>query len=133
MEGAAEFVTREGVERWWRDCIGGRRSRLEASEWAEDQLDRSDAMEELVLQGLLELQRLQFQDGDAQTASRFERWQAELHQYDEDPEAWNRGYFQRILVRFLDRHGVERTRSFGRRMVADGFLTDQDVKNVLRG
>ena len=131
METTPTTVTRGDITRWWQDCIDGRRSRVETSEWAEDWLDRGPDVEELELQGLLELQALRFGDGD-DDGSRLRRWQAELRRHDEDPEGWNRRYFQHILVRSRGRHGVDRARAFGGRMVRDGLLTDQDVEDALR-
>lgn len=125
-------VTRRDVERWWQDCIDGRRTRADASRWAEDQIDADSFEEELVLQGLLELQSLRFDDRDAETMrSRLQRWRAELEVHDRDPDAWNRRYFQRLLLRFRETHSVERTRSFGRRLVRDGVLSDRDVEEAL--
>jgi hypothetical protein len=43
VETTSASVARQDVRQWWRDCVDGRRSRLETSEWAEDQLARSDA------------------------------------------------------------------------------------------
>lgn len=132
METTPVSVTRWDVERWWQDCIDGRRTTAEASRWAEDQLDASSPEEELVLQGLLELQSLQFGDRDAGSMrSRLRRWQAELETYDRDPDAWNRRYFQRLLIRFRERHGLERSRGFGRRLVGHGVLSDRDVEEAL--
>jgi hypothetical protein len=102
------------------------------SRWAEDQLDAASPEEELVLQGLLELQGLRFKNPDATgMRSRLRRWQAELETYDRDPDAWNRRYFQRLLGRFRETHGLERARGFGRRLVRDGVLSDRDVEEAL--
>jgi hypothetical protein len=125
-------LTRQDVERWWRDCVDGRRTTDEVSRWAEDQLDAASPEEELILQGLLELQGLRFGDRDAETMrARLRRWQAELEVYDRDPDAWDRRYFQQLLVRFRERHGLERTRGFGRRLVRHGVLSDRDVEEAL--
>lgn len=132
METTPTAVTRDDVARWWQDCIDRRRSQVETSEWAEGWLDRGPDVEELVLQGLLELQALRFRDGDEE-ASRLQRWQAELLRYDDDPQAWNRRHLQRMLTGFLERHSVERTRAFGHKLVKWGHLTDQDVEDALRG
>jgi hypothetical protein len=130
-----EIVTRPEVQQWWSDLVAGRRSRVEASDWAEKWLGGS--CEELVVQGLLGLQAarhsvLSDPDLKSQMADALVRWQAELRIYDVDPDAWNRSYFKRLLLDFARRHGAEPARKFGLKLIRSGQLRELDIEDVLR-
>src|SRR4051812_24564260 len=107
--------TRAQVRRWWRDLAAGRRTRSDASVWAQSRLELNSAEEELVIQGLLFLRSASLARGGdrdgpvhskdpdasffvsaADLGTALEAWEAELRRYDEDPGAWMRGYFWRM-------------------------------------
>jgi hypothetical protein len=130
-----EVVTRHDVEGWWSDFAVGRCSAFEASEWAEQWLGGN--WEELVIQGLLALQGVRHSNLPENAlrkrmAAALAVWQQELRSYDADPDAWMRAYFTRMLIDFANRHGAERARAFGLKLVASGQLRDEDVGMALR-
>ncbi|HEY0869592.1 MAG TPA: hypothetical protein VGD55_04285 [Acidothermaceae bacterium] len=129
------IVTRQEVQQWWSDLVAGRRSRIEASDWAEQWLGGSG--EELVVQGLLALQAVRHSvlsdlELRPQMADALARWQQELRLYDVDPDAWNRSYFKRLLLDFARRHGAEPARKFGLKLVRSGQLREPDIEDALR-
>lgn len=64
-------------------------------------------------------------------AAAHEQWQRHVNDYEADPEAWDRRYYQRMIIDFAERHGVDRARHLGARLVASGELTDEDVAAAL--
>ena len=129
-------ATRQDVERYWLDVVAGRLSVREASAWAERHLDRNDDVEELVIQGLLFLQHQRFsiasdEDGAAHISKVLDLWRVELTRFDDDPDGWERARLRRILTGFLESHGIEAARAFGRRMVKAGILREPDVDEAL--
>jgi hypothetical protein len=108
------------------------------------------AEEELVLQGLLFLQTVNFvpSDGDAPVAfadrpdapglisaadvwTALQAWHAELNRCDADPQGWTRRHMQRVVRDFAKSHGVDRARSFAEKLVALGELARDDVAAAL--
>jgi hypothetical protein len=128
-------VTRKDVEIWWSNTVAGKCSTTEAANWAESELGRAPDAGELVLQALLTLQSLKHspesEDKRTKIAQRLALWRAELRRYDADPEAWNRTYFQHMLLDFANRFDVEKARAFGNKLIAAGQLKIGDVDDVL--
>lgn len=60
-----------------------------------------------------------------------QRWRRHVRDYKADPAAWDRRYYQRMIISFADRHGLERARAFGAKLVASGELRDRDVAAAL--
>ncbi len=60
-----------------------------------------------------------------------ERWRRDARGYQADPDAWDRGYYRRMIIDFAKRHGTERAMAFGRKLVASGELRDADVAAAL--
>jgi hypothetical protein len=58
-------------------------------------------------------------------------WLAELETYDEDPSAWDRAYFTRLVRNFAAEHGLERAARFGAKLVEHGHLSSADVEQLL--
>jgi hypothetical protein len=53
-----------------------------------------------------------------------ERWRRHVREYRADPDAWDRSYYRRMIIDFANRHGTERARAFGGKLVASGELRD---------
>ncbi len=146
---AAGTPTRAQVRAWWQDLTAGHRTRRQASAWAQHHLDQCAADEELVIQGLLALQActlvrgeddrpVHAQDPDApfshsmaELAADLTAWEAQLGEYDRDPDAWMRAHFRQMVSRFATGQGVDAARQFGRQLVDDGHLTADDVEDAL--
>ena len=64
-------------------------------------------------------------------AGAHDRWQRQVRDYEADPAAWDRSYYQRMIIDFSVRHGTDRARHLGGRLVAPGELTDEDVPAAL--
>jgi len=60
-----------------------------------------------------------------------EGWRRHVREYRADPDAWDRSYYQRMIIGFAKRHGTERARAFGRKLVASCELRDADVAAAL--
>ena len=60
-------------------------------------------------------------------------WRQDMREYQADPEAWDRGYYQRMIFEFAKKHGPERARRFGARLVHAGELRSSDVDAALAG
>jgi hypothetical protein len=60
-----------------------------------------------------------------------ECWRRHVRDYEPDPAAWDRRYYQRMITIFSNSHGTERARVFGARLVASGLLLDRDVAAAL--
>ena len=134
---------------WWQDLAAGRRTRSEASVWAESQLEQNLAKEELVIQGLLFLQAADLTPGagdspvhsgdpdasylvfSADIGTALESWEAELRRYDEDPDAWTRDRLRRAVTHHATWRGVDAARKLGGKLVARDLLTAQDVVRAL--
>lgn len=54
-----------------------------------------------------------------------------MRDYEADPDGWDRAYYQRMIVDFAQRHGPDRARHLGSRLVASGELTEVDVAVAL--
>jgi len=143
--------TRAEVQVWWEDIVVGRRTRTEASDWAETWVQANFMGEELVLQALLYLHAVDLgvdasgetprhQSGsaseylvsDADMAIALSRWLQELSVDDEDPAGWTVRHFQKMVRDLATRSGADRARSFGAKLVAAGHLTSADVLDALR-
>lgn len=143
--------TRADVRAYWEDVVAGRRTRTEASHWAYPWVQANFTGDELVLRALLYLHAIDLgvddaggvplhqegpaveylaSDGDVATA--LSRWLRELAIYDDDPDAWNRRHIQTMLRDHAARHGADRARSFGAKLVAARHLTTADVVDALR-
>jgi hypothetical protein len=134
MTEATPEVTRHDVDQLWSDVIGGRRSWQDTSARAEALVARVNSENPIVNEGLLTLYYL-WQPGAARDAaslsSQRERWRDELAEYDADPAAWMRCYFQRMLVSYADRRRAPEAGAFGAKLVAQGLLAATDVDQVL--
>ncbi|MGB6455219.1 MAG: hypothetical protein WBH47_12120 [Streptosporangiaceae bacterium] len=60
-----------------------------------------------------------------------ERWRRHVREYQADPDTWDRSYYQRMIIDFAKRHGAERARALGRKLVGSGELRDADVAAAL--
>jgi len=97
--------TRAEVQAWWEDVVARRRTRTEASEWADTWVQADLMGEELVLQALLYLHAMdlvvdasgdnprhragaasEYLVSDADMATALSRWLRELSVYDDDPD-----------------------------------------------
>ncbi|MEU8227452.1 hypothetical protein [Kribbella sp. NPDC048915] len=143
--------TRAEVQVWWEDVVAGRRTRTEASDWADPWVQANFMGEELVLQALVYLHAMDLavdglgdaprhQSGsdskylvsEADMARALSRWLQELSVYDEDPDGWTVRHFQKMVRNLATRSGADRARSFGAKLVAAGHLTTADVLDALR-
>lgn len=122
--------SRTAIRDCWDDVLAGRRTREEVNEWAVQQIEAGLWEEELVLQGLLRLNTLPVL-GEADVRESLERWTADLAEYDENPQAWDRAYFLRMLREFTQSRGADAGARFAGKLVSDGLLTSLDVREVL--
>jgi len=148
--GTGRQPTRADVQICWEDVVAGRRTRTEASRWADPWVQANFAGEEPVLQALLYLHAIdlgvnagdvpQHQEGpdveyvasNADIAAALGRWLCELAVYDRDPDGWTRRHSKAMIRDYGARHGADRARSFGAKLVAAGHLTPGDVLDALR-
>ncbi|GAA2012465.1 hypothetical protein JL107_06310 [Nakamurella flavida] len=145
-----EPPSRAQVRAWWQDVETGRCMRWEASDWALAHLEDGQADEELVIQGLLYLQALTLVpvpgrdqlahsrvpgapsfDSLAEVGVALTKWEAQLREYDADPDAWMRGYFRRMISDHAGWRGGDAARRFARKLVRAGHLTTEDVEQAL--
>jgi hypothetical protein len=64
-------------------------------------------------------------------ATAHERWRRHIREYQADPSAWDRNYYQHMIIDFAKDYGPERAREFGGKLVASGELRDADVAAAL--
>jgi hypothetical protein len=130
MTEAPPEVTRHDVEQLWSDVIAGRISWQDTSAHAEVLVDRVNSENPIVNEGLLTLYYL-WQPGAVRDAASLsaqrEAWRDKLAEYDTDPAAWMRSYFQRMLVSHAEVRGEPAARAFGTKLVAQGLLAAADV------
>ena len=91
------------LRRRWESFIEGTASATETAEWAGDQLgDYGD--EEIMHQGLQRLNDHSWRGLEATHATwvSYQDWLEVVHQYVDDPEAWNFNYFRGYLVKLID-------------------------------
>jgi hypothetical protein len=83
--------------------------------------------------GLSSLYALTFRGAGSEEdlAEAHKRWRGHVRDYEADPDAWDRTYCQRMIIDFAERHGTDRARHLGGRLVASGELTDEDVASAL--
>ncbi|GEL99007.1 hypothetical protein [Cellulomonas terrae] len=128
--------TRADIEEQWLSALAGSRTVEQVSRWAELRLDAAPDVEELVLQGLLALQRLRHSDLPAADLSRLmsdelTAWRRELQRYDDDPDGWDRQHLRRMITSFARSHGDDRARVFGAKLVRHYGLRPEDVDTAL--
>lgn len=123
------MVTSAAVRRRWEDVLAARATVGEAVAWAEQVLYTNAWDDELTLQGLLQLQAANVVTDLA--TPHLENWLAEIGKYEQEPVAWNRAYFTRILQRFAAQHGNSAAMRFAAKLVLAGHLTTSDVENAL--
>lgn len=118
----------------WSDLLSERRTAKETAARAQVLLDTVNASHVANL-GLSSLYHLTYRGAPApeDILAAHERWQQHLREYQADPEAWDRRYYQRMIVAFAKSHGIERARAFGGRLVATGMLRDADLIASLAG
>jgi hypothetical protein len=131
-------ATRTTVRTWWEETLAGTRTRAETSRWAQQQIDAGWWDEELVLQGLLQLQALDIAgdagaaaDSDNALQESLDAWLSRLDRYDENPAAWRTDYFTTMLRSFANRHGIEAAERFSAKMVGAGLLSTSEVQGAL--
>ncbi len=120
------------VERLWSDLMDGRSTAQQTAARARLLMEAVNATD-VASWGLSSLYALTFRGVRKadDVASAFERWRQHVRDYQADPDAWDRSYYQRMIIDFADRHGVERARALGAKLVASGQLQDADVVAVL--
>lgn len=120
------------VEPLWSDLIDGRTTAEETATRARVLMETANATH-VANWGLSSLYALTFRGtgsvGDIAVAH--ERWQRQVRDYEADREGWDRSYYQRMITDFAERHGTDRARHLGGRLVASGELTAEDVAAVL--
>jgi hypothetical protein len=125
-------IVAEDVEPLWSDLMDGRTTARETAMRARMLMDTANATH-VANWGLSSLyavtSRWMPAAGDVSVAH--ERWRRHVREYQADPDAWDRSYYQRMIIDFAKRHGTERARMFGRKLVASGELRDADVAAAL--
>jgi hypothetical protein len=127
-------VVPEDVEPLWSDLMDGRSTAQQTATRARLLMETVNATH-VANWGLSSLYALTFRGvrEAGHVALAFERWRRHVRDYGADPDAWDRSYYQRMIIDFAKRHGTERARAFGARLVASGELRDADVAAALAG
>lgn len=125
-------VVPEDVEALWSDLMDGRSTAQETSMRARLLMETVNVTH-MANWGLSTLYALTYEgvrDTEA-VGLAHERWRRHVRDYEADPAAWDRRYYQRMIIDFANRHGTERARAFGAKLVASGELRDPDVAAAL--
>lgn len=125
-------VVAEDVEPLWSDLMSGRKSPKETARRAQLLMETVNATH-VANWGLSSLYALTFRGmrGAEDVSVAHEQWRRHVTEYQADPEAWDRRYYQRMIVDFAQRHGTERAKALGDTLVASGELRAADVAAVL--
>ena len=125
---------RADVVEWWRDLIDGRSSAEEIHErvrpWAEETAEAlGDPITSMGLQ-LLHGFALRTDD-PVDHAAAFERWLTQGERFDADPDGWQRDRYIEALVAVRRDQGPQHARALAHRFLARGWLSTEDVTQVL--
>jgi hypothetical protein len=125
-------VVAEDVEPMWSDLIDRRSTAQQTAARAQMLMETANATH-VANWGLSSLYHLTFRSvPEAEDVSlAHERWRRHVHEYQADPNAWDRNYYRRMITDFAKSHGTERARAFGSKLVAAGALQDADVAVAL--
>jgi hypothetical protein len=125
---AGREVVLEDVEALWSDLMDRRRTAQETAARARLLMETVNVTH-VANWGLSTLYALTYEGvRDAEGVGlAHERWRRHVRDYEADPAAWDRRYYQRMITDFANRHGTERARAFGAKLVASGELRDRDV------
>jgi hypothetical protein len=126
-----EVVT-EDVEPLWSDLMAGRSTARETARRARMLMETANVTH-VANGGLSSLYAVTFRGVRAaeDVLVAHERWRRHVREYQADPDAWDRNYYQRLIIGFAKRYGTERARAFGGKLVASGELRDADVAAAL--
>jgi len=126
-----EVVT-EDVEPLWFHLMHGRSTAQETATRARMLMETANATP-VANWGLSSLYAITFRGVPAavDVSVAHELWRRHVCEYQADPAAWDRNYYQRMVIDFAKRHGTERARAFGGKLVASGELRDADVAAAL--
>jgi hypothetical protein len=125
-------VVPEDVEALWSDLMDGRSTAQEAAARARLLMETVNVTH-VANWGLITLYALTYEgmrDADG-VGLAHERWRRHMRDYEADPAAWDRRYYQGMIIDFANSHGTERARAFGAKLVASGELRDQEVAAAL--
>lgn len=64
-------------------------------------------------------------------ASAYDRWRRHVRDYEAAPDAWDRRYYQRMVIDFAERHGTGPARALGVKLVAAGEMQAEDLAAAL--
>jgi hypothetical protein len=125
-------VVPEDVEPLWSDLMDGRSTTQETAMRAQMIMETANATH-VANWGLSGLYAVTFRGVPApeDVSVAHERWRRHVREYQADPVAWDRNYYQSMIIDFAERHGTERARAFGGKLVASGELRDADVAAAL--
>jgi len=126
-----EVVPRD-VEPLWSDLMDRRATAEETATRARLLMETANATH-VANWGLSSLYALTFRGTGSLEglATAHEQWQQQVRDYEADPGAWDRAYYERMIIDFAERHGTDRASHLGGRLVASGELTDEDVAAAL--
>jgi hypothetical protein len=122
----------EDVQPLWSDLIDGRRTARETATRAQILMDTVNATH-VANWGLSSLYALTFRAVPTveELTAAHQRWRRPVLGYQADPAAWDRRYWQRMIIGFAEQYGTERATAFGGKLVASGALQDADVTAAL--
>lgn len=122
----------EDVEPLWSDLMDGRRTARETATRALTLMETVNAthVANWGLSSLYALTHLGAPAAENVTAAH-ERWRRHVREYQADPAAWDRNYYQQMIIDHAEQYGTERARAFGGKLVASGELRDADVAAAL--
>jgi len=138
---AVRTPSRADVAAWWRDLLEGRCSREEIHErvrpWVEERPEAlGDPITSMGLQhlhgfALSTNERAGYLHSDQDIRAAFERWLAHGERFDADPDGWQRDRYTQALDAVLSEQGPQRARALANRLVARGWLSAEDVTQIL--
>lgn len=125
-------VVVEDVETLWSGLLAGSSTARQTAIRAQLLLETANATH-VANWGLSSLHAITVRGDPAteEVSAAHERWRHQVSEYEADPGAWDRAYYRQIIIDFARRHGPERARTLGDKLVASGELREADVAAAL--
>jgi hypothetical protein len=120
------------VEPLWSDLMDGRSTAQETATRARMLMETANATH-VANWGLSSLYAIAIRKVPAaeDVSVAHERWRRHVREYQADPVAWDCNYYSQVIIDFAERHGTERARAFGAKLVASGELRQADLSAAL--
>jgi hypothetical protein len=120
------------VERLWTDLLDGRTSVKETMARTQALMDTVNVIH-VANWGLSSLYHLTYREAPTVAAIELAhaQWQQHVREYESDPIAWDRAYYQQLLRDLANERGMPRAQALGAKFVATGDLRHEDVAEAL--